>query len=69
MKHTDTVEIIFLLGIFILLLACIGAEVFGMAAGHADMSSIITGLMLILTSAGSHFFGKKAGLAQMEKQQ
>lgn len=59
MKH-ELLELIFIIGLFLTLLACIAVEVAGVAHQEADMSSIIHGLMIILTGAGGHFFGRKS---------
>lgn len=64
-ENHEQAEILLIGGVLILLLACILAEI--VRGQEVELGTVITSLALILSSAGGHLFGKKAGVAAPEE--
>lgn len=58
--HEDFAEMIVIVGVFSLLLACIVIEA---VRPESNLETILNGLVITLTAIASALFGKKAGIA------
>lgn len=66
-EHKDLAELLVICGVFALLLICIVIE--AVRGTAVDLNNVINALVIVLTSVGSHLFGKKAAIAAPEKKE
>lgn len=59
--HEDFAEMIVIVGVFSLLLACIVIEA---VRPESNLETVLNGLVITLTAIASALFGKKAGIAK-----
>ena len=65
-EDNDLAELVVIIGVFILLLACITIEAVN---PESNLETILNGLVIVLTGIGGHLFGKKAAVATQQPQQ
>ncbi|MEG9862149.1 MAG: hypothetical protein V6Z81_06560 [Parvularculales bacterium] len=63
-KHKDFEERLVIGGVFALLFICIVIE--AIRGQAVDLNNILNALVIVLTSVGSHLFGKNAAIAAPE---
>lgn len=59
-EDNDLPELVVIVGVFVLLLACITIEAVN---PESNLETILNGLVIVLTGIGGHLFGKKAATA------